>query len=262
MTLARSVARLAASLLAALAGPSAYAEPLVFVSGAALRSGEIVEILELPDGEMLRAADVIAEFWRSGQDPGATLAYDAATKQFRSDVDPYLGTSAADRLLDVHDWFAYDTASRALVPLGPGPVLPAGVSGAANELLAKPGAVLVAATRAPAAPDQDLDGVPDASDDCVLVADGPAAPGPLALVQRDTDADGFGNACDPDLNGDGVVNFADLARMKAVFFRRDANADLDGDGLVNFTDLARMKRYFFGPPGPSGRAGTAARTLR
>ena len=32
------------------------------------------------------------------------------------------------------------------------------------------------------------------------------------------DADGYGNACDPDLNGDGIVNFTDLARLKAWFF--------------------------------------------
>ena len=92
--------------------------------------------------------------------------------------------------------------------------------------------------------DSDGDGVSDADDNCLLVSN---------PDQRDTDGDGFGNACDPDLNNDGVVNFADLAKMKLVFFTNNPNADLNGDGVVNFTDLARMKSLFFKAPGPSAR---------
>jgi hypothetical protein len=91
-------------------------------------------------------------------------------------------------------------------------------------------------------PDSDGDGVPDTADDCTVVAD-PA--------QRDTNGDGFGNACDADLNDDGIVNFADLARMKSVFFGTDDDADLNGDGVVNFADLAIMKKSFFKKPGPA-----------
>ena len=40
--------------------------------------------------------------------------------------------------------------------------------------------------------------------------------------------------------------------MKAVFFTNDPDADLNGDGSVNFLDLARLKAGFFEPPGPSG----------
>jgi len=246
--------RRAALVAAALAAAPAHAEPVVFASGATLRSGEIPEILELPDGSMLRATDLIAEFWRSAQDPAATLGYDVATQRFRDDVEPYLGTASLDRLREGHDWFFYDAAIRGFVPLGRGPVVPATAAGSPGELLEQPFAVLVAATRAPAAPDRDGDGVPDAFDDCIDVPDGPAAPGPFALIQRDTNGDGYGNACDPDLNGDGIVNFADLARMKNVFFRRDLDADLNGDGIVNFADLTRLKKFFFKPPGPSGRA--------
>ncbi len=88
--------------------------------------------------------------------------------------------------------------------------------------------------------DTDADGVPDDGDNCTTTAN---------ADQRDTDSDGFGNACDPDLNNDNAVNFSDLALMKAAFFSTDENADLDGDGAVNFTDLAIMKAFFFGPPG-------------
>jgi len=90
--------------------------------------------------------------------------------------------------------------------------------------------------------DTDGDGIVDERDNCVLV------PNPSQL---DTDHDGYGNACDPDLNNDGIVNFADLAKMKSVFFKTDADADLNGDGVVNFADLAIMKKFFFKPPGPA-----------
>lgn len=93
--------------------------------------------------------------------------------------------------------------------------------------------------------DADGDGVADDQDDCTLVSD---------ADQRDTNTDGYGNACDPDLNGDGIVNFGDLSMMKSVFFQTNADADLNGDGSVNFADLARLKTLFFRPPGPSGKA--------
>ena len=72
------------------------------------------------------------------------------------------------------------------------------------------------------------------------------------LDQRDTNADGFGNVCDADLNDDGAVNFADLGIMKSVFFTADPDSDLDGDGSVSFVDLGLMKAVFFGAAGPSG----------
>jgi poly(3-hydroxybutyrate) depolymerase len=56
--------------------------------------------------------------------------------------------------------------------------------------------------------DDDEDGVTDTADNCVLVANN---------NQRDTNSDGFGNICDPDLNNDCVVNFVDLGMMKSLF---------------------------------------------
>lgn len=49
--------------------------------------------------------------------------------------------------------------------------------------------------------DDDGDGVPDASDNCATV---------FNPDQVDTDEDGLGDACDPDLDGDGVPNEEDL----------------------------------------------------
>ncbi len=91
--------------------------------------------------------------------------------------------------------------------------------------------------------DIDDDGVIDGSDNCLEVAN-PA--------QRDTDNDAYGNFCDPDLNDDGAVNFADLVLFKERFFGSDPDADLDGDGIVSFPDLQILKKHFFGAPGPSG----------
>ncbi len=91
--------------------------------------------------------------------------------------------------------------------------------------------------------DVDDDTIEDALDNCVFVAN---------ADQRDTDADGYGNLCDADLNNDGVINIVDLGLLRSVFFSADANADFDGDGVVNVQDLGVLRSMFFGAPGPSG----------
>ena len=94
--------------------------------------------------------------------------------------------------------------------------------------------------------DSDGDGVFDSADNCTLRAN---------ADQRDSNGDGFGNACDADLNNDGIVNAADLGLLKAQFFATgDIDADLNGDFTVNAADLGLMKQGFFQPPGPSGVA--------
>ncbi len=93
------------------------------------------------------------------------------------------------------------------------------------------------------AADTDGDGVLDTLDNCTAVAN---------ANQRDTNGDGYGNLCDADFNGDGIVNFGDVAYFKSVFLGVDEDADLNGDGSINFGDLALVKAYFLLPPGPSG----------
>ena len=81
------------------------------------------------------------------------------------------------------------------------------------------------------------------NDNCVLVAN---------ANQRDTNADGYGNICDPDLNNDGIVNAEDLATcFIPFFFTDDDDADFDGNCIVQAADLAIMKSMFFQPPVPS-----------
>lgn len=84
-----------------------------------------------------------------------------------------------------------------------------------------------AAFDAPVAADADRDGIPDAADNCVFV------PNP---DQRDADRDRAGDLCDPDRDGDGVVEWA--AALAAglgawdncpVVWNPDQR-DADGDG--------------------------------
>jgi hypothetical protein len=91
--------------------------------------------------------------------------------------------------------------------------------------------------------DADSDGKDDVADNCLLKPN---------LNQRDTDGDGFGNLCDPDFNGDFVVDNADLNTMKGQFLKKnpDPNVDLNGDGKVNFNDLAILKTFMGKAPGP------------
>lgn len=91
--------------------------------------------------------------------------------------------------------------------------------------------------------DTDNDGVYDAADNCILVAN-PA--------QRDTDNDNFGNYCDPDFDNNLVINASDLAYLKSVYFIDHPNADLDGNGNVNGADLSILKSMYLEAPGPSG----------
>ncbi|MFK7888433.1 MAG: thrombospondin type 3 repeat-containing protein, partial [Gammaproteobacteria bacterium] len=93
--------------------------------------------------------------------------------------------------------------------------------------------------------DADNDGIDDALDNCVFTDN---------IDQRDSDLDGFGNACDADLTNDCIVNVADLGRLRQLFFTSIGSADFNNDGVVNTIDLGIMRTLFFAPPGPSAFA--------
>jgi hypothetical protein len=100
-----------------------------------------------------------------------------------------------------------------------------------------------AATQAAAVEtDTDGDGVPDSRDNCILV------PNP---DQKDSDNDGYGDACDGDVNNDGIVNSLDVALVRDAFGTRTNRGDTNGDGIVNASDVALVRRLFGTRPGPS-----------
>src|SRR5262249_12958672 len=70
------------------------------------------------------------------------------------------------------------------------------------------------------APDADSDGVPDAGDNC------PSTPN---ADQANADGDSLGDACDPDINGDGIANAVQWAGQPAGYFDDDT-------GRVNRTN--------------------------
>ncbi len=93
--------------------------------------------------------------------------------------------------------------------------------------------------------DSDGDGVFDNQDNCTLLSN---------ASQLDVDGDGYGNACDADFNNDNVTNFPDVG-LFAVDFQSEGvlQTDLNGDGVVNFVDLATLRDFYLLPPGPSGQ---------
>lgn len=85
--------------------------------------------------------------------------------------------------------------------------------------------------------------------------------------QRDSDDDGFGNLCDADIDGDGVVTTSwgrtfpvaergdvEWIALASEHGRYEANLDLDGDDKVDARDVAIAQIGMFLPPGPSGLA--------
>jgi hypothetical protein len=104
--------------------------------------------------------------------------------------------------------------------------------------------------------DRDHDGIRDEEDNCRGVAN---------PDQRDSNRDGIGNRCDPDVNNDGRVDTS-WGRIYPVDQRGDLESialtarngpfdpdhDLDGDGVVDDRDLALAQLWLFRRPGPSG----------
>jgi uncharacterized protein (TIGR03790 family) len=105
--------------------------------------------------------------------------------------------------------------------------------------------------------DRDADGIPDPQDDCR------DHPNP---EQRDTDGDGIGNLCDPDVDGDGTVTTSwgvtfplemrgdvEWIALSAKNGSHEPSHDLDGDGEVTDRDISMAQLFLFLPPGPSAR---------
>lgn len=83
----------------------------------------------------------------------------------------------------------------------------------------------------PGGPDADSDGVPDALDNCINVANG---------AQSDGDSDGFGDACDFDTNNDCAVTNADVTAIQPLLGSSeppDSPYDVNTDGAITLSDV-------------------------
>jgi hypothetical protein len=86
--------------------------------------------------------------------------------------------------------------------------------------------------------DTDLDGVDDLIDNCWLDPNGPS--GDNCATQQDGDGDGYGNACDTDVDNNGGTNLADVS---ATLTQSKAggtllNFDFDCNGGTNLSDVS------------------------
>jgi arylsulfatase A-like enzyme len=112
----------------------------------------------------------------------------------------------------------------------------------------------------------DIDGDLHCDDDdrCVLRADSDPSPS----AQADIDADGYGDACDPDFDQSGIVAINDFQTWRGCFGRSVpqpgplpaddptcAKSDLDGTRQVWVPDLVLLRDRFGIEPGPSGPCG-------
>jgi len=96
--------------------------------------------------------------------------------------------------------------------------------------------------------DTDGDGVYDFRDNCISIEN---------LNQVDSDADGYGNWCDADLNGDNYTNAFDTPLFRAQIGKPSIApvynpADFNTDGVVNSWDTVIFRGLLGYPPGPSG----------
>jgi hypothetical protein len=103
--------------------------------------------------------------------------------------------------------------------------------------------VVLGSATTSACPDKDGDGIPDASDNCILI------PNP---TQCDGDQDGYGNHCDADFNNDLIVNNFDVGPFRAALGTNNPVTDLNCDGITNNFDVGPFKTMLGHPPGPSG----------
>ena len=95
--------------------------------------------------------------------------------------------------------------------------------------------------------------MPDIADNCLLV------PNPSQL-NSDIPPDAYGNACDADIDNDGVVDGFDFAAyflpcfIKGIVqsFPECATSDFDGDDFVTGVDFTEvfLPQFVVGTPGP------------
>jgi len=117
---------------------------------------------------------------------------------------------------------------------------------------------LSAATFAGSITDGDGDGVPDGFDNCSTVPNGPLAATNQCNGQEDGDLDGYGNACDADVNQNGAADLADVGDLFSAAAAVSTNpvTDLNCNGATDLADvgIGFAAAAAVATPGPSGLA--------
>jgi hypothetical protein len=104
--------------------------------------------------------------------------------------------------------------------------------------------------------DTDNDAIANSTDNCTLA---------FNPSQLDSDHDGNGNACDGDLDNNGMVSAPDYILLQSVFNLRASSsglaaaADFDGNGTVGVSDMVRVRSWMGEHP---GRRASSHRTYR
>lgn len=101
----------------------------------------------------------------------------------------------------------------------------------------------------PVPADADLDGIPDATDNCTLVEN---------PIQCDSDGDGFGNRCDGDFNQNNVTNSQDYILFRSQIGQPSLppaynSRDINCNGVVNSQDYILFRGLLGQAPGPSAQ---------
>lgn len=265
--------RCAVALLVLGISSVAAAAGRIVIKADELASGGYDGLVMLPDGGVLHLAKLRLRALQAAYGPADTLVYDIDDDELdvRSGVTPSdlllvepvdpvpIGTPLFAGVNIGNNVAVYDEASRYFYSSFPGYPYRAAALDGSNRLLFVGRIAMAYATYQPLInpfqPDDDIDDVPNADDNCRDVANGPNDTATAGPVQNDTDGDGFGNFCDPDFNNNNIVDPADFSLLKSRFGQPGfPDQDLNGNGVVDPFDFSRLKSMFGQPPGPSGVA--------
>ncbi|MDH3588353.1 MAG: hypothetical protein OEQ74_02995, partial [Gammaproteobacteria bacterium] len=214
-----------------------------------LNNNAFSQLVMLPDGSVFHLMNLHLAALHEIYEPGDTLVYSAGGMIVRRNTTPsallleeplatgligpalFAGINVANEVAILNEQTGYFFSSF------PGFPYSASALDGSSRLIYVGSIVQPYATYQPVSnpfqPDSDADAAPDAADNCIYLPNGPGLPDAGENSQLDTNDDGIGNRCDPDIvgaSGDAtnncLVDFFDVAAIKAAF--------LTGPAAVNW----------------------------